>query len=143
VIPDLNEDGLLPPGVYPAGLEEIRQRFGGRNVVRRRLFGGLTQALQNLREAGVKRVYVDGSFVTDKAFPNGVDGCWDAGGTIDLGKLDQVFLDFTDRRRKMKEKYGVDFFPASSVEGNSRQAFLDFFQVDRDGRSKGVLVIDL
>jgi hypothetical protein len=143
MIPDLNEEGLLPPGVHSASLREIGQRFGRRNAVRRRLFRGLVRALQNLREAGVKRVYIDGSFVTDKASPNDVDGCWDAGGSVNLSKLDPVFLDFSKRRREMKEKYGVDFFPASSVEGNSRQAFLDFFQVDRDGRSKGVLAIDL
>lgn len=143
MIPDLNEDGLLPPGVHPASLEEIRQRFGRKNAQRSRLFEGLARALQNLREASVKRVYVDGSFVTDKPFPKDVDGCWEADSSIDLGKLDAVFLDFSDHRRQMKDRYGVDFFPASSVEGNTRQVFLDFFQIDRDGRSKGVLVIDL
>jgi hypothetical protein len=143
MVPDLNEDGLLPPGVYLATLKEIGERFGRANAVRKGLFRGLTRALQNLREAGVERVYIDGSFVTGKQLPNDVDGCWDAEGLIDLGNLDPVFLDFSDHRRQMKERYGVDFFPASSVEGESREAFLDFFQVDRDGRSKGILVIDL
>jgi hypothetical protein len=143
MIPDLNEDGLLPPGVHPATLEEIGQRFGRKNAVRRRLYEGLRRALQNLREAGVKRVYINGSFVTGKPFPNDVDGCWEADSSIDMDKLDMVFLDFSDRRRRMKDRYGVDFFPGSYVEGDSRQTFLDFFQVDRDGRSKGVLVIDL
>jgi hypothetical protein len=143
MIPDLNEDGLLPLGLHPATLEEIGERFGRANPVRTRLFRGLTRALHNLREAGVERVYIDGSFVTDKQFPNDVDGCWDADSPVDLGELDAVFLDFSDHRRQMKERYGVDFFLASSVEGESRQAFLDFFQVDRDGRSKGVLVVDL
>jgi hypothetical protein len=143
MIPDLTEDGLLPPGVYPASLEEIGERFGRANAVRKGLFGGLTRALHNLSEAGVERVYINGSFVTDKELPNDVDGCWDADGPLDLGRLDAVFLDFSHHRRQMKERYGVDFFPASSVEGESRQAFLDFFQVDRDGRSKGVLVVDL
>ena len=43
----------------------------------------------------------------------------------------------------MKEKYGVDFFPASRVERGSGQAFLDFFQIDKDGRRKGILIIEL
>lgn len=88
-------------------------------------------------------MYIDGSFITDEPFPKDVDGCWGADASIDLDRLDEVFLDFSDRRRRMKERYGVDFFPASSVEANSKQAFLDFFQTGRDGRSKGILVIDL
>lgn len=143
MIPDLNDDGLLPPGVHPATLEEVKDRFGRKNAVRRELFRGLSQALHNLREAGVQRVYLNGSFVTDTMYPNDVDGCWDADANIDLQRLDPVFLSFDQGRRQMKDKYGVDFFPASSVECNSSQAFLDFFQVDKDGRSKGILVIEL
>jgi hypothetical protein len=143
MIPHLNEDGLLPPGVHPATLEEVEQRFGRKNAVRKSLCAGLMRAFQNLRKSGVRRVYINGSFVTDKLSPNDVDGCWEADSSIDMDKLDVVFLDFSAHRRQMKDKYGVDFFPASYVEGDSRQTFLDFFQVDRDGRPKGVLVVDL
>jgi len=111
--------------------------------VRRDLFRGLTRALRKLRAAGVQRVYIDGSFVTDESFPNDVDGCWDAEHNIHLDKLDPVFLDFDDNRRRMKDKYGVDFFPASFVECGSGRAFLDFFQVDKDGRSRGILMVEL
>lgn len=143
MIPRLTEDGRLPAGVHQASLEELRDRFGRQSAARRRLFKGLTRAVENLREAGVKRVYVDGSFVTDKPVPNDVDGCWEADVDIDLGKLDGVFLDFGERRRRMKKKYGVDFFPCSFSEGDTRKAFLDFFQVDKDGRAKGILAIEL
>ncbi|HEM61061.1 MAG TPA: hypothetical protein ENO24_02125, partial [Chloroflexi bacterium] len=106
MIPNFNEEGLLPPGVHSATLEEIKERFGRENSQRRMLFEGLTRAVRNLREAGVKRVYIDGSFVTDEPFPKDVDGCWEADASIDLGKLDDVFLDFSDRRRRMKYRYG-------------------------------------
>lgn len=143
MIPMLSDDGLLPPGVHKATLKEIRDRFGRKNAVRRLLFRGLRQALENLRAAGVQRVYINGSFVTDESFPKDVDGCWDAEDSIDLNKLDPVFLNFDHRRRQMKEKYGVDFFPASRVERGSGRAFLDFFQIDKDGRRKGILIIEL
>ena len=142
MIPWLTKDGLLPVGVHQASLEELRDRFGRQNAARRRLFKGLTRAVENLREAGVIRVYVDGSFVTDKPFPSDVDGCWETDADIDLVELDEVFLDFGERRRRMKERYGVDFFPCSSTEGDSKKAFLDFFQVDKDGRSKGIVMIE-
>lgn len=143
MIPRLTEDGCLPEGVHEASLEELRARFGRRSAARRRLFKGLHRAIENLREAGVKRVYVDGSFVTDKPAPNDVDGCWEASVDVDLGKLDEAFLDFGERRRRMKQKYGVDFFPCSYTEGDTRKAFLRFFQVDKDGRAKGILAIEL
>ncbi len=143
MIPGLTEDGCLPAGVHQASLEEVRDRFGRQSAARRRLFNGLTRAVENLGEAGVKRVYVDGSFATDKPVPNDVDGCWEANADIDLGKLDEVFLDFGQRRRRMRQKYGVDFFPCSLSEGDTRKAFLDFFQVDKDGRAKGILAIEL
>lgn len=143
MIPDLDDSGLLPAGVYKATLEEIRDRFGRRNAVRRRLFRGLKRALQNLQAAGVRHVYINGSFIANKSLPKDVDGCWDAEETIDLNKLDPVFLNFEHGRLQMKEKYGVDFFPANAVELGSGQPFLDFFQIDKDGRPKGILLIEL
>lgn len=143
MIPDLDDSGLLPAGVYKTTLEEIRDRFGRRNAIRRRLFRGLKEALRNLQAAGVRRVYINGSFVTDKSSPNDVDGCWDAEEGIDLNKLDPVFLDFDHGRHRMKEKYSVDFFPANAMELGSGQPFLDFFQIDQEGRPKGILMIEL
>lgn len=143
MIPHLDDSGLLPAGIHSATLEEVRDRFGRKNTVRRRLFKGLKHSLQNLRAAGVRRVYINGSFVTDKSFPKDVDGCWDAEESIDLSKLDPVFLDFDHARHRMKAKYGVDFFPANGVELGSGQPFLDFFQTDKDGQPKGILVIEL
>jgi hypothetical protein len=143
VLPRLTEDGCLPEGVHEASLAELGDRFGRQSAARRRLFNGLTRAIENLREAGVRRVYVDGSFVTDKQVPNDVDGCWEANVDVDLGKLEEVFLDFGGRRRRMKEKYGVDFFPCSYTEGDTRKAFLGFFQVDKEGRAKGIVAIEL
>lgn len=76
MIPEFDSRGLLPKGVHRANLQQIVKRFGG-NRQRRLLLKGLTEALDLLRRAGCRRVYIDGSFVTDKESPDDVDVCWD------------------------------------------------------------------
>ena len=89
------------------------------------------------------RVYIDGSFVTSKAEPNDVDGCWEWNDDIDLNQLDPVFLDFSNQRQAMKEKYGVEFFVADWIEAGSGLTFLEFFQLNQYDDPKGILMIDL
>jgi hypothetical protein len=35
VIPEFDDFGYLPPGIYPATIEEINERFGQQSEVRR------------------------------------------------------------------------------------------------------------
>lgn len=140
MIPPFTKTGELPPGVFVTDINEIEAVLGF-NSVRQELNQGLRRALENLREAGVQRVWINGSFVTAKEEPNDVDGCWDPR-QIDENNLDPVFLDFSRRRAAMKEKYGVDFFP-NVIEGTSGEVFYRFFQKNRDLESKGILLVEL
>ncbi len=75
-IPDLNEDGFLPEGIYESSLEEVRQRFGGFQRTDRRpaLFTKLSLFLTEARASGlIEAVIVDGSFVTAKDEPSDID----------------------------------------------------------------------
>ena len=134
--------GTLIPGVHGLTLSELKNQFGEGSKQRKQLFLRLKEGLLNLKRAGVKNVYLDGSYVTTKAFPNDIDGCWDAHQDIDLGVLDPVFLDFQNRHL-MKDKYGVDFFISQIVEGASGVPFVAFFQTDRNDEPKGIILISL
>lgn len=132
---------VLPPGIHDATLEEIEQRFAS-NEKRRNLFDGLCRAVDELRKAGCGVLFLDGSFVTDKPEPGDFDVCWDPVG-VNPQKLDPVFLDFSQHRKKQKDKYGGEFFP-SSAKANRASVFLDFFQTDRDtGLKKGIIKVQL
>jgi len=72
MIPSPNALGELPPGIHTATLDEVEAIFA-RTPRRRALFNGLLHAVQNLQAAGVRRVFIDGSFVTTKAAPNDVE----------------------------------------------------------------------
>jgi hypothetical protein len=69
VIPQFTDDGLLPPGVHQTDLEELKEKMGWSRK-RRELLEGLEEALELMASCGVVRVYLDGSFVTDKDRPN-------------------------------------------------------------------------
>jgi hypothetical protein len=142
MIPAPNAIGELPPGMHLATLEEVEAVFVT-TPHRRRLFEGLRRAIQNLHAAGVRRVFIDGSFVTTKADPNDIDGCWEWTADVHLDLLDPVLLDFAQARRAMGDKYGVDFFLATWVEAGSGFTFLDFFQRNREDEPKGIVQLDL
>lgn len=142
MIPDLTDEGWLPPGIHPATWDEIETRFGttGR---RRALLRGLKRALGNLRDAGVQMAYLDGSFVTSKQTPGDFDGCWDYKG-CNPGLIDPVLLTFANKRAAQKAKYGGELFPSDAVADSAGSVFLNFFQKDKDtGAAKGIIGIDL
>jgi hypothetical protein len=141
MIPPFDDEGNLPPGIHPAAWREVESRFG-QTAHRRRLLDGLRRALDTLRAAGCRRVYVDGSFVTAKVEPGDFDGCWEVDG-VDPDKLDPVLLTFADKRAAQKEKYYGELFLADARADPSGMRFIDFFQRDRDGNAKGILAIDL
>jgi hypothetical protein len=142
MIPSPNAAGELPPGVHIATTEEVEAMFVT-TPRRRLLFDGLRRALQNLQTAGVRRVFIDGSFVTTKAEPNDVDGCWEWNDDVNLDLMDPVFLDFSDQRQAMKDTYGVDFFLATWMEAGPGLTFLEFFQRNRSDEPKGIVRLDL
>ena len=71
VSPDFDENGNLPPGVYEVSLQDIGIRFTWTDR-RKKLFEGLKLAIDNLTKANVKKVWIDGSFVTSKDDPNDI-----------------------------------------------------------------------
>ena len=100
-------------------------------------------AIDNLKRAGCRTVYIDGSFVTSKEVPNDFDACWEEAG-VKPELLEPVLLQFDAGRAAQKARYLGELFPASlgaTVEGIS---FLEFFQTDREtGGSKGIVAVDL
>jgi len=137
----LKENGELIAGEHEATLDEIEKAYGLSSERRKLLMQNLRDAATNLKAAGVRTIWVDGSFVTDKNEPNDIDGCWEYNDAIDLGKLDRVFLSRT--RQDAKEKYGLDFFVSQITEAGSGLPFPKFFQVNRDGEAKGIIVVRL
>jgi transcriptional regulator with XRE-family HTH domain len=77
VIPEFDPAGNLPAGIHEATWDELATRYGT-TANRRRLLDELKLALESLRNAGCRRAYLNGSFVTAKDEPGDFDACWEA-----------------------------------------------------------------
>jgi hypothetical protein len=127
-------------GEHASSWDEVMDRFGW-NERRRGLLDGLAEGLELLATAGCRRVWINGSFVTAKDEPGDVDVCWDTTG-VDLERIDPIFLDLSRGRAAQKERFGCEFLP-NVVEAGSGLVFAAFFQNERDGSRKGIVVMEL
>ncbi len=143
MIPPYDQRGNLPPGIHPASWEEIEGRYAY-NAERRRLLAGLKAALNNLKKAGCKRVYLNGSFITEKKMPHDYDLCWEPEG-VDERLIDPLFIltrYVLPPRREQMDKYCGEILitlPHPAVFD-----MLSYLQLhDRSGDAKGIISIDL
>ena len=141
MIPELTRKGVLPPGLHRATMSEIRRRFGNDAGVRARLMKGFEAVVRMARKTGASKLYLDGSFVTDKKAP----GDWDAVLVLPAGarissKEAQVLAD----REALKKRHGGDLFTVMQEDEEIIVHYVEgVFAHDREGRPKGLLIVDL
>lgn len=73
MIPEFNDQGYLPPGIHKATIQEIEERFGRQSELRRAQMESLRWLADLIRDQGIRRFIINGSFVTDVLEPNDVD----------------------------------------------------------------------
>jgi hypothetical protein len=131
MIPPFDENGVLPLGVYPATLDEIDARFGRQSELRRVQMESVRWMVELAIRAGVERIVLNGSFVTDIIEPNDVD-C--------------VLLFLPGRRRNRKTfrelQAGIPFLDIAVAEPIEFDNFVsDIFAADRFGVPKGMIEV--
>lgn len=131
MIPPFNDDGYLPPGIHPATLEEVAARFGGESELRRVQLESLRWLVELAWRAGVMRIVVNGSFVTDRVEPNDVD-C-----------VLMVTDDFPrDSAAADELAAGLPFMTFEFVKPSGLRAFTEvIFATDRNLAAKGMVEI--
>jgi hypothetical protein len=143
MIPEFDENGNLPPGIHWTTWETLVEQFGI-TPRRRRMIEGLRMAMEQLKNAGCRTIYIDGSFVTNKLSPNDFDACWDRDDTnlnylrVHAPKL----LDFANRDAQ-KATYRGEIFLSEQPVSDYGEISLEFFQKDRNQNCKGIIAIDL
>ena len=132
MIPPFNESGSLPPGVHPAGLDDIEARFGRESELRRVQMESIRWMVDLAVRAGVQRIVLNGSFTTDIMEPNDVD-C--------------VLLVPPGRPRDVQAfrelRTGLPFVDAAVVRSVGRfdEYLRGIFGMDRFGTPKGVIEV--
>jgi len=133
MIPPFDDSGCLPPGIHPATLAEIEERFGRQSELRRVQMESVRWMVDLAVRAGVQRIVLNGSFVTDIMEPNDVDCVllFVPGGRRD----DAAFEELRD---------GLPFLDIELVGAEDFSAFVDdLFAADRMGIPKGMVEVVL
>ena len=146
-IPDLNNDGLLPPGVHVCTLDEVKARSGSFHVSDRRprLFTALVELVAELRRSDLfVAIILDGSFVTATLAPNDIDLILALRRTHDWKHEPAPHEYNVLSRRRLRRRFGFDVFLV--VDGDpGYEEMVEFFSGVRDNPDvrKGVLRIKL
>lgn len=142
MIPDFDDNGNLPPGVHYCYWHEFKERFGYTRD-RRRMIEGMEEIMRELKTAGCRTFYLNGSFVTSNPFPNDFDCCWDKD-YVNINYLRvnaPLILKFYDSTAQ-KAKYGGEIYQSDQPVDESTNS-IEFFQRDRELNKKGIIAIDL
>ena len=133
MIPEFNDEGYLPPGIHRATLEEIASRFAREPELRQVQMESLRWLLDLCKRAGIQRLVVDGSFVTDKWEPNDVDCVLLAG------------RDFPqDESAELELRDGLPFIQLAIVDEELFERYVQvIFGFDRKAAPKGVIEVIL
>jgi hypothetical protein len=73
MLPLFDDFGNLPPGIHLCSVAELEMRFGSGSEERQTEISELVHFIEAAKTAGVRRLLVNGSFVTGKLAPNDVD----------------------------------------------------------------------
>ena len=131
---------MLPIGIHVAAWEELVKRFGF-NEHRLIVLDGLKKGLNLLFRYGCKEVCIDGSFTTNKPFPNDIDVCYD-NSQMEWKKFIKEQPEFNDSKKGgfvQKAKYQSEFYAYNAYD----DYILQFFQFDRNNNPKGIVKLFL
>lgn len=144
MLPELTDEGDLPPGVHMADWLEFQARFCGSSLRREWLSGRLLALLALAATSGnLRRVFVWGSFVTAKPNPKDVDILliMDEDFEVD-GLPEPAQAVFDSVRAKLMFKSDV-FWARSSIGPELLDLWLDTYQTSRSLRKRGIVELEL
>lgn len=135
-IPDFNTNGILPAGFHDCDLSEIAAMFVYNNK-REKVWETLAEYLKQISLVPqVNVVYVDGSFVTNKALPGDVDLVLEFNSPQDFADA------FTQQQHLfnhpiVKQIFNVDMYFAFPGMPNDFREFFQYLRTD-DAMTRGV-----
>lgn len=131
MIPPFDDFGYLPPGVHPATLTEIEERFGCQSELRRVQMESVRWMVDLAVRAGVERIILNGSFTTDIMEPNDVDCVLLTGRDVPL-----------DESAEAELRAGLPFLDLAIVRRKDFDALVDVvFASDRHEVPKGMVEV--
>lgn len=132
MLPSLDEDGYLPPGVHRCTFEELKDRFGQGSDERETAIDELQKYCTEAFGIGTRRLVVGGSFVTDKEPP----------GDVDLIVLVPVGYDWSSLILEPDPQKWPMLQMILVVDERSFESWTSgFFLFERNGRPRGIVEV--
>lgn len=141
-LPEFNNNGDLPEGIYQATLPEILQHFGTENAQRIRLGRRLERIYTLVNNTGkVARFIIFGSFVTAKPIPGDVDIFLLMEDSFDVDQVSgEAALIFDNE--KAQNILGASIFWIRKIAAiNGEQQSVKYWQIKRDNTRRGIVEV--
>ena len=141
-LPEFNEAGDLPPGVYRVSLAEVIARFG-KSTHQRRLLAQRLQRIFSIAQATgyLKHFILFGSFITSKPDPNDIDVFLIMLNAFEPDKLSgETKLIFNHMGAENYEGASIFWIREEAAIGGE-QAMIEHWQTKRDKTRRGIVKI--
>lgn len=141
-LPPFVDGGELPPGVHPAPLREVLDRFGVGTPQRKAVALRLERVYEVARASGhLARFVIFGSFVTDNPEPNDLDVFLLMEDSFDASRLaDEARLLF--EHAAAQAHFGASVFWLRRLAAwEGEQAAVEYWQVKRGGGRRGIVEV--
>ena len=145
-IPDFNDYGLLPSGIFDCVESEIVDRYCQNNQNRDQIWGLFKQFIQSPKPFNLPdHIYIDGGFTSDKAATKDIDV------VIDISHLDdanafKAYAWLASNKSSLMTTYKVDCWLKHHVITNDLVSFFQYVKTDEalarglpNGEKKGLL----
>ena len=144
-IPKFTPNGFLPPGIYRSPYEDFASHFGS-NEHRIQMLKTVDPMLRRLADQGQERVYVAGSFVSQKPFPKDIDmlvhTTSTASSSLQHTLNDLRGIKFGETMTAAKRQFNVDLMQGKASEGLDCK-HLKLFRASRTGEEIGIIDLKL
>jgi hypothetical protein len=142
-LPNFNEAGDLPAGVYRATLDELLARFGTGSAQREEVTARLTHIYELAKGTGkLLHFVVFGSYITDKPEPNDVDIVLVMSDDFELGACEKETRPLFDHQQA-DERFGASVFWArpGMLFHDTLDEFIAHWQIKRNLERRGIVEV--
>jgi hypothetical protein len=142
MLPVFNADGNLPEGIHRAAEDEVIKRFATTTARRKWLGDRLRSLLALAKSTGkLERVFLWGSFVTEKSLPNDLDVLLIFADDFSLDSAPiqcGVLFDHTQARIHF---HADVFWAKAGIGGDILRLWLDTYQSGKDFKRRGIVEV--
>jgi hypothetical protein len=141
-LPPFRDDGYLPDGLHKTNLATVVETFGKNSRRRQFLVFRLQRWIELARNVRAQKLFIDGSFVTEKNEPNDIDAVVllpsDFRDQVLSGLESAIELEYMLLTRRPEEIFAAE-------DDNDWDEWIQFFMQTRefDNRTKGLVEIEL